>query len=228
MRLRARRLATRLATLLVLAVAVPSSASAQAPYEPNDSLAQAFGPLAGATSYSGYFETDNDVDWFYWYSSRSAQFDISFVGASCGGYYATLKSADGADVHRRGPYPNEVDHFRLTLGGPARYFLLLERWGGIPFNCPYQFRIDPADAVTSTPPTPGPQPAPSPQPPISQPSEECIEARASLRRVRKAIARDKRLLRHAHSAKSRARVRRRLRAERRFEVRARSLVRRVC
>ena len=59
-------------TILTLAVIAATlgfagSASAQAPYEPNDSFNTAFGPIDAGAPYSATFETQNDADYFYFY-----------------------------------------------------------------------------------------------------------------------------------------------------------------
>lgn len=45
-----------------------STAFAQGEYEPNDSYITAAGPIFADTTYSGTYETSNDVDYFYFYS----------------------------------------------------------------------------------------------------------------------------------------------------------------
>jgi hypothetical protein len=49
-------------------------------YEPNDTKTDAFGPLVGGTTYSAAIETDNDSDWFAFYTSGPNQLQISISG----------------------------------------------------------------------------------------------------------------------------------------------------
>ena len=46
-------------------------------FEPNDSRAKAYGPLSGGTDYLAEIETDNDEDWYRFYTSRRTQLTIT-------------------------------------------------------------------------------------------------------------------------------------------------------
>jgi hypothetical protein len=133
---------------------VPGSAFAQSgPFEPNDSLAQASGPLKGGTPYNAAFETDNDADWYYFYTSGQAPLDISLTNTampttSVGlGLDIYLIDANGNQLDTATAHPNEVAHIRYTALTAARYFIHVD--GVLSYT--YQFQIDPASAVTSPP-----------------------------------------------------------------------------
>src|SRR4051794_3399831 len=55
------------------------------PYEPNDTVAQAFGPLSGGMLYKAGFEKDNDEDWFYFYTAGPAVITVTVTDATPGG-----------------------------------------------------------------------------------------------------------------------------------------------
>jgi hypothetical protein len=176
--------------------------------EPNESSQQAAGPLAGGVNYRGSIDTANDQDWFFFYVAPGAhQVDISVtdpldegdceaqVELGDGPYYDEASSASGGWA--------DFGHVRTTLTGPATYHLSASTGG---FDCGFgswQFRIDPADALTPTLWTP-PVVAPSPKPAVSA---VCRRARGRVvawsRRVRTLTDQ----LRHAHGAHSRHVVR---------------------
>lgn len=69
-----RPLRIALAALVAGVLLAPSSASAGS----NDTMATADGPVIG--SITGAIETENDVDWFFFYAQGSTQLDISLAG----------------------------------------------------------------------------------------------------------------------------------------------------
>lgn len=73
---------TIIVVLAVLMLALPTASVASGPYEPNDNINQAAGPLAGGTSYSGAFETTNDEDWFVFYTVGQVQMDIAVTNTA--------------------------------------------------------------------------------------------------------------------------------------------------
>jgi len=74
-----RRLLPALLVLAALA-ALPSAAAADGPYEPNNSFAQAHGPLTGGREYVAAQETQNDPDYFFFNTSGQRQLDIDVRG----------------------------------------------------------------------------------------------------------------------------------------------------
>jgi len=128
-------------------------AVADGPYEPNESITQARGPMLGGTNYNGVIETSNDVDWFYFYIAGQRQFEVVFIwraGTSC---EVTLRDADGAELgsgYVSGDPQYTVATITHTSPGTTRYNLEVNS------NCEghaYTLQIRPADAVTSQPPT---------------------------------------------------------------------------
>jgi hypothetical protein len=63
--------------------------AAQGPYEPNDTLASAVGPLAGGQPYSGAVEVQGDIDYFYFYLTAPGETKVTLTLRNLGG---------GADV----------------------------------------------------------------------------------------------------------------------------------
>lgn len=92
--------------LLVIA----PGASGAGPYEPNDSFNTAYGPLSAGTAYPGAFETENDVDYFYFYLPTLTQMQYQLVTPGSNGYY------------------NAVTIYRAELDGSTTYesFLYVE------------------------------------------------------------------------------------------------------
>jgi hypothetical protein len=210
-------LATTLSLLTVLPVA---ASSAQAPYEPNESLAQAYGPLLGGTSYTAGWETENDADWYYFYAHAQAQLDISFMppssasGAYCGNYTPVLHDEAGR-VLAEGSVFRSGDQILYTVRAAGRYLLELRPPSA---GCTYVFRIDPADAVTVNPPgatPPEEEPPENEGPPATD--ERSIACNTALRDVirwTKKIKRAKQKLVAARSREAQRRWRNRLRLHR--------------
>ncbi len=137
--------------LCLLSLALSASAHAAQEYEPNDSRETAYGPLAGATSYTATFETDNDVDWYVFYIRTYSQMDFSasLVGsASCGPTHFELRDKDGESitVFHAGD-DNEIDHLLRTLTA-GRYYFEVQNEGCTGDR--YQLRMDPAAAITTS------------------------------------------------------------------------------
>jgi hypothetical protein len=94
-----------LVALLMCIVAVPSAGAVQTPFESNDTLATAFGPLAVNQTYTAATETTNDKDYYYFYvtspSSSQVQLTLRDLGGgplSDGGTSLSLQDAHGATV----------------------------------------------------------------------------------------------------------------------------------
>jgi hypothetical protein len=146
----------RIVVLLALCawMGAASAARAQAPYEPNDNVAQAKGPLAGGVDISAAIETDNDADWFVFYTSGQTVLDVSVtntLGAGtvvCCAVNLYLLNSNGGQMGVGNAMPGITAHVRLTVPAAARYFLRAE--GVYPET--YQFRIDPASGVVAKPP----------------------------------------------------------------------------
>ena len=114
------------------------------------------GQLAGGQQYSGSIDTENDEDWFFFYS-RAAAFDVAVTStAGCHSIVQLYEEGHENEVASASPDVNETEHIRLTPPGPRRYFL---KFTGC-IGTKYQFRVDPPSAVAS-----GPEPQ-SQDPPL--------------------------------------------------------------
>ena len=125
--------------------------------EPNESAAQAWGPLAGDTIYTGTLETQNDVDWLYFYAS--AAFDLTAISSTeCDGYARLRSSNEGyGTISGTGYTYNSYSHLTFTPAEWKRYYL--EMTGNT--GCTWRISISPASAIQS-----GPAPVtPAPTPP---------------------------------------------------------------
>lgn len=129
-------------------------AAADGPYEPNESVTQTFGPLAGGISYNGVIETSNDVDWFHFYIAGQRQFEVvlTWRGGDCYDITATLRDREGGQelsTSVDSSPESTVGRITLTSPGSARYNLEVNGCTG----GAYTIQITPADAVTAQPPT---------------------------------------------------------------------------
>ena len=138
-------------TVLVFA----SAARAAGEFEPNDSRETAYGPLSGGKVYTGTFETENDYDWYLFYVKTYSQVEISgsmLPGSYCQGSirYVELLDGDGQEIRTfEIGATNEIGRLNITLD-PGRYYLMFRnRWSECDGDR-YNFRIDPAAAITSS------------------------------------------------------------------------------
>jgi len=124
--------------------------------EPNESIGQPFGPLLGATTYGGSFNSNTDVDWWTFYLNPSQPVDIAVTGlggSTCGGVYVSLRDEDGEQEESEYASTNETEHFNFTTPAlSARYHLVVSNEGCN--GTRYLLRIDPAGAVTQAAPPP--------------------------------------------------------------------------
>src|SRR3954447_24485155 len=149
---RPRTCAALTAAVALLAVAGAVPASAAGPFEPNDNIGQAYGPLTGAADYSAALENRGDRDYYIFYAAGQAQLDIAFSVGLVG--CPTLLLADRNNGEVLGfvrPGAGTTAHIRYTSPpGGSRFFLTVET-----DSCadpgkaaPYTVRIDPGDGVT--------------------------------------------------------------------------------
>lgn len=94
--------AALLMALGVLLALGGSSASAQPPYEPNDSLLTAYGPLSNNTTYQASLETENDFDYYYFYVTTSSSAQLTFTITNLGGPPYSALEAELTDSHGNG------------------------------------------------------------------------------------------------------------------------------
>lgn len=71
--------------LLFALVFAPGLRAAQGPYEPNDALANATGPLAGGQAYTGAIESQGDLDYFFFYVTAAAEAQVTLTVRNLGG-----------------------------------------------------------------------------------------------------------------------------------------------
>jgi hypothetical protein len=79
------RLALVAASMLAALFLAPQGAVAQAPYEPNDVIADAAGPLLAGQSYSAAIETASDLDEFYFYVTAPGNTKAELTVQNLGG-----------------------------------------------------------------------------------------------------------------------------------------------
>jgi hypothetical protein len=120
-----------LAATVVLALTVPlgPAASAAGPYEPNDALPSAAGPLAIGQTYTAAIETATDRDFFYFYvtSSAPAQTTIALRnlagGGGISGVNATILSLLGTPLGAI-PYVERGEERSAALSlSPQKYIV---------------------------------------------------------------------------------------------------------
>lgn len=73
------------ATAIFTLLSAPSSAAAAAPYEPNDSIISAAGPLEAGQSYGAAIETAGDRDYYSFYVTSPTSTEVSLTVQNLGG-----------------------------------------------------------------------------------------------------------------------------------------------
>ena len=71
--------------LLFALVFAPEVRAAVGPYEPNDTVAGAAGPLAGGQAYTGAIESQGDLDYFFFYVSSPGEAQATLTVKNLGG-----------------------------------------------------------------------------------------------------------------------------------------------
>jgi Bacterial pre-peptidase C-terminal domain len=108
-----------------LALYAPATA-AQPPYEPNDSLLTAFGPLGLNQTYKAAIETQNDRDFYYFYVTAAAGSQVQLTIKNLGGSgYLNLYLDDshGEEIRSVGVYNGTGDYEVLNISlEPGKYF----------------------------------------------------------------------------------------------------------
>jgi hypothetical protein len=97
------------ASIAMALLASSAVAPAAGPYEPNESISAAAGPLLQGTIYGASIETASDADFFFFYVT-DAESDVSLTVANKGG------GSPGADFDAR-----IVDALGMTLGNTVPY-----------------------------------------------------------------------------------------------------------
>lgn len=136
-----------------LTLAFAGGAQAKGEYEINDTRESAHGPLAGGKWHTAEIETENDVDWYYFYVKTYSQMEFLSTMVKAGGTYCSRvvfsmydkdgNDLGGADYFYSGSL-EETGRFPLTMN-PGRYYLKVD-------SCTkdrYKFKIDPDAAITT-------------------------------------------------------------------------------
>lgn len=204
------------------APAPPAPARQPAP-EPNETAAQAYGPLNPGVRYDGTIETANDVDALFFYAFRGRQVDVELTQPDPLGDECYLKEVE---VALRGAGITS-DNDSVTLDGNARrvvpisvpsdkthrYTLAFTS----PVGCHWQAMLSPATAIANTLDTTAPSASP-----------ECRAARRQRARMAVLVKQAKRRVRHASTSASARRARSLLRSRRRALRRANHAVATSC
>jgi hypothetical protein len=130
-------LATVAGVCAFLALCVPASA-AQPPYEPNDSLLTAYGPLGLNQTYNAAIETENDSDYFYFYVTAAAGSQVKLTIKNLGGgnyLNLYLEDSHGEETHSVGVYNGAGDYEILNISlDPAKYFVQVKGEEGTSYS----------------------------------------------------------------------------------------------
>jgi hypothetical protein len=106
----------------------PSIGSAAPPFEPNDTLTTASGPLAINTTYEGYVETTNDNDYFYFYVTAASTSQVKLTvrnfggGTESYGLGTDIEDSHGSNVAESYTRVNDYDIMAVTLT-PGKYYV---------------------------------------------------------------------------------------------------------
>jgi len=170
--------------------------------EPNESEAQAEGPLAGGVNYRGSIDTSNDEDWFFFYVAPGThQIDVAVTNPTTSGCNAQVTLPEALDTYGE-PSGASGDsttygHVDVTLTGPARYYLS----AGSSCSGAWQFRIDPSDALAPS--LPAVAPLPHVAPPKPHVSIACKRARTSVAKLTHRVRVLTKEIAHAHGRHAR-------------------------
>src|SRR3954447_15378818 len=135
----------------IVALALGSdAASAQSPVpEPNENIAQAFGPLDPSLPYAGAFDSPNDVEWLLFYVNGLKQIDVSVskVGLGCSDYVTVdMLDSNGGRATGDFVYSDTTVHLQTTTASAGPYYL---RLAGTCAGDAWQVQAGPRDAVTT-------------------------------------------------------------------------------
>jgi len=140
----------RVLTAAIVAAALPLAPAAADVAGPDDSIGQAFGPLAAGTSYSGRFRTPADVDYLAFDVARAGQtlhFDVANTVRDCSSpdltgcpLYATLIDGEGRQLGGEGSSAgtgqvteySPLDGIDWTFEAAGRHYLVMDSDGDLP------------------------------------------------------------------------------------------------
>jgi hypothetical protein len=113
----------------MLALLAVPPAGAEAPYEPNDTILSAAGPLAFGQTYSAALETANDQDSFYFYVTAAGTSRISLTVQNLGGggkssdIDATILDGSGTPLAGQAFIRDGESRILSATLRPQRYFV---------------------------------------------------------------------------------------------------------
>jgi hypothetical protein len=172
--------------------------------EPNETLADAGGPLVAGTWYFSKLETVNDHDWLHFYVRPGAGpvdvETVTFGGEACAGHHLFLTNARGDELNTSVRQRGVIEHLTTTVGRSGAK-LFVHSFGPTLSNCVG------ASAVVKV----GPDAAIMTK---AQVRATCGKGRRVVRRSRQDVAAVKRAVARAGGSPSRAQ-RRKLAQERR-------------
>jgi hypothetical protein len=143
-----------LALALLGSLVLAAGASGFGEYEPNDAITQTAGPLQGDVDYEATQDTDNDVDYYRFYTSGQVQLRFRGIvtsdasdgwGGECG---VELLDANGEYLNGDTFYVDEFDDMRQTLYRSGIYYLKIG-CGDEDTGSRYRFSISPGSAIVN-------------------------------------------------------------------------------
>jgi hypothetical protein len=126
------------AVCLGVSALAAGAAFAEPPYEPNDTILTAAGPLAINQTYTAGIETENDVDYFYFYVTGPTAAQVTITLTSLGGslhsseFSGEIDNSEGYGVAGFGYVDSEAGKYStksVTLE-PGKYFVEVKAAGG--------------------------------------------------------------------------------------------------
>lgn len=221
--------ARRLLLLMLLAglasAILVAPVAGAAPYEPNDTIQQAYGPIGvagGLHTIQAAGETTNDDDWYFFYVPSGSSQVVAQLSSSNEPYTrVALVAPDGSQLYSVVANSNDPTSGQLayTVTGPGKFYLHFDCDGECD-NLPVQYTLTLQGDWPATDPTPPPRPVNGTGDPVitPTPTRECLAARSRVARLTRSLVAAKRAYR-VHPTRKRAnrviRVRSTLRVARR-------------
>ena len=210
--------------MLTPASAIASGSKRVAPNvvpEPNDFLADAFGPLPGGTPHGGILDRDGDEDWYFLYTAEGPQsIDATLTNTSpttaCSPTLDLLPGEGGTSYGQVRVDKDTVGHQRFTAPSAMKVAARVRS------NCDggsYVLQVDPPSALSQDEPE-GKGPA--------GPSEECRNARNRVKSLVKLVAKRNKELKKAKTKAGKKKAKARRKAVGRQLDKARDRVVQLC
>jgi hypothetical protein len=127
--------------LAVLGTASPAADAVQPPYEPNDSLLTAYGPLGLNQTYTAAMETENDRDYFYFYVTSPSSSQVTVTIKDLGG---GLRSYNGASFEIQDSHGSGISGAGVSNIGDYRTVNVTLTAGK------YYIEVEPDDGYSAT------------------------------------------------------------------------------